>query len=139
MKFEVGKFYKTREGEKALVVDTNLSGIYPILSIVQGGNKRRGHIHTKTGRIHVSDINSRLDLVSEWEEPRKKGEFRVGDRVAVYGQNETGATGVLNGNKGTIWSINSLVNIKWDHPPLDSFVNTFHPKQCRRLIKKGNK
>lgn len=74
MKVEVGKFYKTRDGEKVSVVE--IRGDNALLS---NGH----HVFTNTGRGNC-DHNGPCDtdLISEWKEETVSGpKFKVGDRI----------------------------------------------------------
>lgn len=54
--------------------------------------------------------------------------------MCVYGRSLP--DGCYDGQSGTVDSLNTItINIKLDH----EVIRTFHPKQCRRLVKKGRR
>lgn len=53
--------------------------------------------------------------------------FKVGDRVAVYGPER---------DVGTISEVNGRGFVRMDPDDNNFDTNWFHPKQCRRLVKK---
>lgn len=71
--------------------------------------------------------------------------FAIGDRVAVYGGIPSGPdiTWDLDGQRGTVVGLNSaypsqMLCVKFDRPLPDGSTGlwSFHPKQCRKLVKK---
>lgn len=66
LKLEVGKFYKTRDGRKAWVVEcTDKNGVYPF--VVAAQKERNVYSVAKDGRRYFEDTD-RTDLVAPWEE-----------------------------------------------------------------------
>ena len=70
IKFEKGKFYKTRGGEKVECVHTNAwdtnSRPYPVLFVIDGG----GCFTTdNNGRFNIWDVDDH-DIISEWKDER---------------------------------------------------------------------
>jgi hypothetical protein len=70
IKFEVGKFYRTRDGRKALVFNIVSSDeIYPIRVAIIGLGSTA---YMRSGRIWVNK-ESPNDLIAEWIDADKKG------------------------------------------------------------------
>lgn len=66
LKLEVGKFYKTRDGRKAWVVEcTDKKGVYPF--VVAAQKERNVYSVAKDGRRYFDDTDE-TDLVAPWEE-----------------------------------------------------------------------
>lgn len=65
LKLEVGKFYKTRDGRKALVVSRHQDEHFPYVIAVLG--KVDAYAVTKDGRFY-DDRPYAYDLVAPWEE-----------------------------------------------------------------------
>jgi hypothetical protein len=67
MKFEVGKYYRTRAGKKVRCIATDGLVIHPIVCLVVDG----GFVYCLDtgGRYVKHDCNSGMDIVSEWHEP----------------------------------------------------------------------
>lgn len=127
MKIEMGKVYKTREGLKVTIY--SIDETRPNANVVHGSMGNSVGSWCTNGRFFHSEYTEDLrDIVSEWEEPRKKGEFKVGDRVAIYDFMRTTGSVVNINNKGLLVRKNRYSNSYY-----------YHPKQCRRLIKKGSK
>lgn len=76
MKFEVGQFYRTRDGDKAEILRTDLEGMYPILillyKVMKESDKETIENDVKritaNGRAYRHLEDSEWDLVSEWDE-----------------------------------------------------------------------
>lgn len=71
IKFEKGKFYKTRSGDKAECVHTNVGGLgsspYPLLFVIVG----ECYFTTdQSGRFSNSLPLDDLDIISEWKDER---------------------------------------------------------------------
>ena len=67
IKFEKGKFYKTRCGEKVECVHTNAGGTRPLLFATDGVDS----FSTKqNGSFYHDDGDSRYNIISEWREER---------------------------------------------------------------------
>lgn len=66
LKLEVGKFYKTRDGRKAWVVDgTDIKGAFPFMVVTQ--KECNVYRVTKDGRRFFENTDG-TDLVAPWEE-----------------------------------------------------------------------
>ena len=65
MKIEVGKFYRTRDGNKARIYVVDAPGEYSVHGAVDGGI----YSWTKYGKYNVDAGDLNIDLVAEWEEP----------------------------------------------------------------------
>ena len=89
MKVEVGKFYKTRDGEKVSVV--RIRGDIARLSNGQPVWNDTGTVWKIDSKLFREDPT---DLISEWKEETVSGpKFKVGDRVTAIGgkwRSETG-------------------------------------------------
>ena len=88
MKIKVGKTYKTRGGQKAVVsgsYGSNPFGIrpttYPFVGYTADGSSRTW---TEDGVFYEDDSDSLLDLVAEWREPATE------DRVVWLLQESSG-------------------------------------------------
>lgn len=71
IKFEKGKFYKTRRGHKAECVHTNVGGYgagpFSVLFVIDG----ECHFTTDdSGRFSNSLLFNGLDIISEWKDER---------------------------------------------------------------------
>lgn len=67
IKFEKGKFYKTRGGEKVECVHTNVGGTRPLLFAIDGVDS----FSTKqNGSFYLDDGDSRYNIISEWHDER---------------------------------------------------------------------
>lgn len=65
-KLEVGKFYRTRDGRKAWVMEcTDMKGAFPFRVATQ--RECSTYVITKDGRRYFEDTD-RTDLVAPWEE-----------------------------------------------------------------------
>lgn len=70
MKFEVGKYYRTGVGNKALIVDDNFNG--QLLAVIEcNNNLKQTAIRTQSGHLISEDKPCEQDLVGEWVEPLK--------------------------------------------------------------------
>lgn len=66
LKLEVGKFYKTRDGRKAWVMEcTDMKGAFPFRVATQ--RECSTYVITKDGRRYFEDTDG-TDLVAPWEE-----------------------------------------------------------------------
>lgn len=75
IKFEKGKFYKTRGGEKVECVHTNVGGTRPLLFATDGVDS----FSTKqNGSFYLDDGDSRYNIISEWHDERVVWVFRDG-------------------------------------------------------------
>lgn len=69
IKFEVGKYYKTRGGRKARVVCTDALGSQPIVALVEYDvGEERPKMYKDDGSFWGNRVASEWDLVSEWVE-----------------------------------------------------------------------
>ena len=93
MNIEVGKFYKTREGEKVRIYATDGHGGDTLHGAVYYDNRWLDQRWDKYGKCwqnidrSKSDGASELDIVSEWVEPKKKVKlyaYVVNDSGRVY-------------------------------------------------------
>ena len=68
LKIEVGKFYKTRSGNKVIVLHVNKNDIsgFPV-SVAVVGSTDTLYFVSRTGG-HPNDFTSEWDLVAPWEE-----------------------------------------------------------------------
>lgn len=66
LKFEVGKFYKNRTGEKVLCVYVGEKPVFPVLFIIVG--KENSYRTKIDGGFTASGIESYLDIIGEWED-----------------------------------------------------------------------
>lgn len=66
IKFEKGKFYKTRGGKKVECLHTSISGTEPLLFADDGGE----YFTAYRGGEYFSDEDSNFDIISEWHEER---------------------------------------------------------------------
>lgn len=67
IKFEKGKFYKTRDGRKVECVHTNVGGTRPLLFAIDGVDS----FSTKqNGSFYQDDGDSRYNIISEWHDER---------------------------------------------------------------------
>lgn len=71
MKIEVGKIYRSRNGQRVRVVDTSGHGSHPIAgwSTSCSDNSERLNSYTADGRFYLSDETCPLDIVEEIIEP----------------------------------------------------------------------
>ena len=70
LKLEVGKFYKTRRGDKVIVLyinDKADAGCWPVLVAVVG-KVNCSYSVSKTGDYYLSDSNADWDIVAPWED-----------------------------------------------------------------------
>lgn len=68
IKFEKGKFYKTRDGKKVECVHTSLVRDDPLLFVLEGsGGYFTAHPH---GIFYSRGQESSYDIISEWHEER---------------------------------------------------------------------
>lgn len=70
LKIEVGKFYKTRRGDKVIVVyinDEADAGNWPVLVTVVG-KVSCAYSVSKTGSYYLSDRDTVWDIVAPWED-----------------------------------------------------------------------
>lgn len=63
MKLEVGKYYKTRDGRKAEIIEYDGSAM-PFLVRHHDGTMW----HFIDGKLHEDDIEDELDLIAEWQD-----------------------------------------------------------------------
>lgn len=76
IKFEKGKFYKTRSGKKMECVYANLIGNKPLLFVVEGSND---YFTTfPDGMYYDRGQESSYDIISEWHEERVVWVYRDG-------------------------------------------------------------
>lgn len=71
MQLEIGKFYKSRQGTKAMYVGEDSDG-YPVFAHYwHNGEPERASmtIHCKDGRRGTESPNS-IDIIGEWTEPQ---------------------------------------------------------------------
>lgn len=72
-KFEVGKFYKRRDGIKVECVKINCKGQSEILLYGEGYSSGFSFYVTKLGKYYNSNaLESEADIVGIWEEPKPK-------------------------------------------------------------------
>lgn len=94
MIFEVGKFYKTRGGDKAKVVHTYRTGKF--VAIHECGDQECNYTHHSDGKMSsYAGCESGPDLVSEWREPLKVEGICLWDKVS----NDFVAPGNFRGDK----------------------------------------
>ena len=67
IKFEKGKFYKTRCGEKVECVHTNVGGTRPLLFATDGEDFFSTN---QNGSFYRDESGSEYDIISEWHEER---------------------------------------------------------------------
>ena len=70
LKIEVGKFYKTRKGDKVIVVyinDKADAGCWPVLVAVVG-KVNCSYSVSKTGSYYSSDRDTAWDIIAPWED-----------------------------------------------------------------------
>lgn len=68
IKLEVGKFYRTRNGEKVIVLADNCNGInYPYL-VAKIGIWAKPYKVNKNGRVYEKDGANPLDVIAPWED-----------------------------------------------------------------------
>lgn len=67
IKFEKGKFYKTRDGRKVECVHTNVGGTRPLLFAIDGEDS---FFLQPDGRLYICEDTSEYDIISEWREER---------------------------------------------------------------------
>lgn len=73
MKIELNKFYRTRDGRKARVICVDSKSDYPIIALIERDDlNERSAEFSSEGNIFRDNSESRLDLVSEWTEPKKQ-------------------------------------------------------------------
>jgi hypothetical protein len=73
IRFEPGKYYKTRDGRKARIYITDAGGTYPVHGAVWNTNIWILHTWQTDGIFNNQMIlKSSLDLIAEWEEPTPK-------------------------------------------------------------------
>jgi hypothetical protein len=73
MKFEPGKYYKTRDGRKARIYITDAGGTYSIHGAVWTTDIWVQHTWQADGGFNYEKPGgSSLDLVAEWEEPKPR-------------------------------------------------------------------
>lgn len=65
LKLEVGKFYRTREGRKAIVLSNSLSKKYPFWACIVG-EIQPYKVNIK-GFTFSEDLPDEFDIISEWE------------------------------------------------------------------------
>lgn len=65
MKIERDRFYRTRDGRKALCVYNQKEGEYPCVIVAASGQWSA----TEKGSYYSDDSESDLDIVSQWVEP----------------------------------------------------------------------
>ena len=75
IKFEKGKFYKTRDGRKVECVHTNVGGTRPLLFAIDGEDS---FFLQPDGRLYICEDTSEYDIISEWAEERVVWVFRSG-------------------------------------------------------------
>ena len=63
IKFEKGKFYKTRDGRKVECVHTNVGGTRPLLFAIDGEDS---FFLQPDGRLYICEDTSEYDIISEW-------------------------------------------------------------------------
>lgn len=69
--------------------------------------------------------------------PRERRALQVGDRCAVYTVTDGRRVGVVQAIQFTGESDTSrIVQVNWRHPGAGEITGWYHPKQCRRLIKR---
>jgi hypothetical protein len=77
LKFEVGKFYRTRDGSQVRVVCTNADSEYPIIGLVKDENGEEV-IETFTScGSYDPFLGSCMDLVSECPVPLTKFQIEI--------------------------------------------------------------
>jgi hypothetical protein len=67
LKIEVGKFYKLRNGRKAVVSKINKGGDFPVYGTIFWSEAESDYSWTINGRYSKHHL-SHLDIVSEWED-----------------------------------------------------------------------
>jgi hypothetical protein len=70
MKFEIGKFYKTRDGRKAQIFMLDNGAGFMMGTVLQANDRWFSNHWRCDGTIYI-DSDSPDDLISEWEEPKK--------------------------------------------------------------------
>lgn len=75
MKLEVGKFYKTRGGDKARIYAVDAGGDYPVHGAVYcpaphpGNSEWEFMTWCPDGSYYGNEDEDRLDIIAEWHEP----------------------------------------------------------------------
>lgn len=75
IKFEKGKFYKTRGGKKVECVHTNIGGCTPFLFAVDGEDFFSTN---QNGSFYRDESGSEYDIISEWHNEPVVWVFRDG-------------------------------------------------------------
>jgi hypothetical protein len=70
MKFEIGKFYKTRDGRKAQIFMLDNGAGFMMGTVLQENDRWLSNHWRCDGTIYIGS-DSPDDLISEWEEPKK--------------------------------------------------------------------
>lgn len=92
MKIEVGKFYRTRKGDKARVYATDGDGAHATHGAVLLGGEWSSSTWTVEGKFNAFvDVESSLDLVSEWVD-----ELRFVEKAMYVSVGYNGITKVLH-------------------------------------------
>lgn len=76
LKLEVGKFYRTRDGNKAEVASDKLTGPWPILGIVYNEGEVVFRTWTESGGSLTCGGEYCHDLVAPWQEPDPYAELK---------------------------------------------------------------
>jgi hypothetical protein len=105
MKFEPGKYYKTRDGRKARIYITDAGGTYSIHGAVWTTDIWVQHTWQADGGFNYEKPGgSSLDLVAEWEEPKPREilyewvwKTNSGWRTSDTLSSEAAATGIYSG------------------------------------------
>lgn len=71
MKFEPGKYYKTRDGRKVRIYTTDAGGRHPIHGSVWNGD-RWVQLSWATSGTYIRSGECGWDLISEWQEPKPR-------------------------------------------------------------------
>lgn len=74
MKLEAGKYYKTRNGRKVMILKSDLKNYYEAIGyfLCDDTSNEETIVHWKAdGRAFVSNKSS-LDIISEWEEQKPR-------------------------------------------------------------------
>lgn len=68
LELEVGKFYKTREGEKVIILANNCNRInYPYL-VAEIGKETKPYRLNPNGRVYEKDGVNAYDIVAPWKD-----------------------------------------------------------------------
>lgn len=88
MKIEVGKFYKTRDGDfvKIVAIKDHEKHTFPVVGRFSGQD--REYLWTKDGFFYGADSEDEYDLVSEWMNPTGENPQWTAEEMAAIAANE---------------------------------------------------